>query len=365
MHVPRRKEPPAALLSFCAAVPQAGVQSSACHAALVPDLNPDPWPLPPAEWGSCSFVPWEAGPCFLSAGRFCTAIGPEACRLRRRLLCMPVPLEPIRSKNGPKLLARPTPALHRPVCGMHLPQLVTSSRPILLHLAPSSCNPRHPRHHQPDTRCNPIVPTLPFCHSGPSSPFPIQHAPCAQLHCAWKLTTRLDPSPSPTSTNRRLLTGVVCCVPALTSCNTVHPHPASALPSERHIALQPSPTSQPSIACRNQCRTSSRPVTRVLLDHTATKPPVHASVRPAVVVAPHGIRSLPRPRTACELCTSQGSPPSPTPKSFLSCHESRPRSAQKNVVVSLLCFCRTVHTVPLSTRCSNTLLLGCSWPVRS
>lgn len=133
----------------------------------------------------------------------------KGCRLRRRLLCRPVPLEPIRSKNGPKLLARPTTALHRPAFGMHLPQFVTSSRPILLHLAPSPCNPRDPRHHQPDTQVQPHRAPL----SGPSSPFPTQHAPCAQLHCAWKLTTRLDPSPCPTSTNRRLLTGVLCACP--------------------------------------------------------------------------------------------------------------------------------------------------------
>lgn len=165
-HVPQRKEPPAALLSRSRAVLQRWVQDSAAMRPWSLSLSLlDPWPLLPAEWGSCAFVPWDAGPCFLPAGRFCTAIGPEACRLRRRLLCMPVPLEPIRSKNGPKLLARPTPALHRPACGMQLPQLVTSSRPILLHLAPSPCSPRHPRHHQPDTKCNPIGPPL-----GPSSP---------------------------------------------------------------------------------------------------------------------------------------------------------------------------------------------------
>lgn len=209
---------PAVAKSCSLAVLQRWSAGQCSHAPLVPEPELDPWPLLPAEWGSCSFVPWDAGPCFLSAGRFCAAIGPEACRLRRRLVCMPVPLEPIRSKNGPKLLARPTPALHRPACGMHLPQLVTSSRPILLHLAPSPM--------QPSTPATPPARHQVQPHCAPSSPWPvqppfqIQHAPCAQLHCAWKLTTRLDPSPSPTSTNRQLLTGV-CCMPALTSCNTV------------------------------------------------------------------------------------------------------------------------------------------------
>lgn len=77
-------------------------------------------------------------------------------------------------------------------------------------------------------------------------------------------------------------------------------------------------------------------------------------------MAPHGTRSLLRPRTACELCvrsTSQGSLSSPTSKSFLSCHESRPGSTQRKVVViSVFCFCRTVHAVSLSTRSCSTAL---------
>lgn len=99
--------------------------------------------------------------------------------------------------------------------------------------------------------------------------------------------------------------------------------------------VQPSFASQPSIACRHQCQTSGRPVTPLLLDHTATRQQYLRST-PLPVVTPRGIRSLPRPRTACELGTSEGSPSSPTPKSFLSCHESRPRSTQRNVVVGLV-----------------------------
>lgn len=200
---------PSVLQSCSLAVLQMG-----CYAPLVPDLDhPSPWPLLPAEWGSCSFVPWEAGPCFLSACRFCISIGPEACRLRRRLLCMPVPLEPIRSKNGPKLLARPTPALHRPAFGMHLPQLVTSSRPILLHLAPSPCNPRHPRHHHPDTRCNPIVSPLP-----PFWPVqPLPNSACTVRAAALCMEADHPPRPKPkpdlnqpTSPHR---CGVLCACP--------------------------------------------------------------------------------------------------------------------------------------------------------
>lgn len=214
---PCGKKPPSepAVLQCCSAE-----QSCCCDAPRSLSLSSNPWPLLPAKWGSCSFVPWEAGPCFLLACRFCVVIGPEACRLRRRLLCRLVPLEPIRSKNGPKLLARPTPALHRPVCGMHLPQLVTSSRPILLHLAPSPCNPRHPLHHQPDTKCNPIVPPCPLL-ARPALP----NSACTVRAAALRMEADhppLDPGPSPTSTNRRLLTGVVCRVPALTSCNAVH-----------------------------------------------------------------------------------------------------------------------------------------------
>lgn len=128
-------------------------------------------------------------------------------------------------------------------------------------------------------------------------------------------------------------------------------HPASALPlglaSERHSALQPSPASQPSIACRNHRQASRRPVTPLLLENTATRQQyIRSTLLP--VVAPHGIHPLPRPRTVCELGTPYlaGIAIVPHPNPSCPAHESRTRSTQRHDVATSPVLCPHSTYIP-------------------
>ena len=187
--------------------------------------------------------------------------------------------------------ARANPISERPEAASATHPSVTSSclqyaLPTARHFVSSNPPPSRTLAMQPstppaDTKCNPIVP--PVAPSGPSSPFPIQHAPCAQLQCAWKLTTRLD---RPTSTNRRLLTGVPwACPDVVRRCQS---HAASGRPSEqpseRHSLLLCAAVSRvPAEHCLQTSMSdewsSSNTIVARSHGHTATIPPVHASTR--------------------------------------------------------------------------------------